>query len=90
MMFRRGYNVFENRFGNCFDFGSGFMHNGWGMIIAGVVLLIAVIVAVYFIVKASKRSRPGSDEALDLLKMRFIKGEISEEEYLRMKNMLTK
>lgn len=86
MMFRRGFDGFNN----CFDFGSGFMHNGWGMIIAGVVFLVAVIVVTYLIVKAAKRRSPGTDVALDLLKMRFIKGEISEEEYLNKKKLLTK
>ncbi|OEF99231.1 hypothetical protein BHF71_09575 [Vulcanibacillus modesticaldus] len=34
-------------------------------------------------------SSPQGDKSLEVLKMRFVKGEITEEEYLRMKKILT-
>lgn len=49
--------------------------------------LIIVIAVVYFIYKKLNR---GKNEALDLLKMKFVKGEITEEEYINKKNILLK
>lgn len=80
MMFGNGF----NGFGNCI--GSGLMHGGGGMIImlAATALLIGGVV--FF---ARKKARRQTDNAaLDALKMRLARGEISDEEYLKRKTIL--
>lgn len=82
MMFGRGYNGFSN----CFGFGSGFMYSGWGMIMMTAFILLAVIAIIYFAKRTGHRQ--SSNEAMEILKMRLVKGEISEEEYFRRKTIL--
>jgi putative membrane protein len=65
------------------------MMNGfgiWGGIIMGFGLLILILVVLYFY----KQNNNTNSDALELLKMRFVKGEISEEEYLNKKRLLLK
>lgn len=82
MMFGNGY----NGIGNCFGFGNGLMHGGWGMII---MLGITALIVVGVILIAKKKGRHQSDNAvMEALKMKLAKGEISEEEYLRRKTIL--
>lgn len=54
------------------------------MMIFWVIVIGAIIFLVY------KRYNNNSNEALELLKMKFVKGEIDEEEYLNKKNILLK
>ena len=82
MMFRRGYNGFSNGFG----FGSGFMHGGLDIIMMVAFILLTVIAVIYF-VNRTNHQQP-RNEALESLKMRFAKGEISEEDYLKRKNII--
>lgn len=82
MMFGNGY----NGIGNCFGFGNGLMHSGWGMII---MLGISALIVAGVILIAKKKGHHQSDNAvLEALKMKLAKGEISEEEYLRRKIVL--
>lgn len=81
--------------GRCFEGGAGYiggyMHGGGLLMILGALALIALIViAVIAIVKAARRHHGGArrDGSLELLNDRYVKGEITEEEYLRMKNVL--
>jgi len=57
----------------------------WGVILALVVVLISKVLG--------KRSVKGSNhdqiDSLELLKIRFAKGEIDKDEFLRMKQILT-
>ena len=55
-------------------------------------LLIVIGVAIYFIFFADKAKTPASSErtALDMLKERFINGEIDEEEYNKKKKVIEK
>lgn len=90
MMMGRGYNGF-GRFGGGMMhgyFGNGFMYGGLGMLIACAVIVVLVVVAFVIIVKRNKHNRHVGSAALDELKIRFAKGEISEEEYLRKKKIL--
>lgn len=62
--------------------------------------LLVIILVVYLIYKNSNQNNshmrnyephnPSYDEALDILKMKFVNGEITEEEYLRKRNLLMK
>ncbi len=49
---------------------------------------IAIGLVVYYVLKDNKTFSNKSSEAEELVKHRFIKGEIDEETYLRMKKML--
>ncbi len=80
MMFSRGFNSFRGCFSN------GFFYNGWNMlIVVGIILIIAT--TVYFLIRRN-RSIVSSQSALELLTMKYVKGEITEEEYLRRKEVL--
>ena len=95
MMFDRRYNGFDE----CFEFGTRHMDNWWGLIIAGIVALVVIILIIALLVAVRRNNNSGNkniktdssnDEALEVLKLRYIKGEISEEEYLKKKSFLTK
>jgi putative membrane protein len=71
-------------------YGYGYeMMNGfgiWGGIIMGFGLLILTLVVIYFY----KQNNNTNSDALELLKMKFVKGEITEEEYINKKSILLK
>lgn len=78
----------SNFFGSGGCFGSGF-YGGWHFMMAGVVLL--VIIAIALIVWTKKKHSGTTDSnSLNTLKENFVKGLISEEEYLSKKNILTR
>ena len=80
MMFGNGF----NGMGNCF--GYGLMRGGGGMIIMLAVTLLIVAGVVFFTRKNARRRTENA--ALDALKMRLARGEISDEEYLRRKTII--
>ncbi len=53
-------------------------------------LLIVAGVAIYFIFFANKTTEPGGRTAMDILKEKFINGEIDEDEYNRKKHVIEK
>lgn len=67
---------------------------GWGMGIGGWFLMILfwvlIILAVIYIARAVSNGRQKGETALDILKKRYAKGEISKEEFERMKDDLGK
>jgi len=68
----------------------GYMMNygfGYGGIFMWLIFLIVLGVVVYFIVQASKKNVNGEvqETSLDILKKRYAKGEITKEEFDRMK-----
>lgn len=80
MMFGNGF----NGIGNCF--GYGLMRGGGGMII---MLVITALIVAGIVFIARKNARRHTDSAaLDALKMRLARGEITEEEYLKRKTIL--
>lgn len=80
MMYGRGYQ------GNNVCFGNNLMGSGWHFfIMAGVLLLIVAIII--FIVRKNTHGQV-NNAAFELLKMKFVQGEITEEEYLKRKNTL--
>jgi putative membrane protein len=72
------------------NFGCAFGY-GYGGMFMGILFIILLGVAIYFIVQ-NIRSRNGIGQAkespLDILKIRYAKGEVTKEEFDRMKNEL--
>lgn len=64
------------------DMGLG----GWLWMILGVVLLIAAIWAVAAMIPG--RGRPAADDPAQILKTRFARGEISQEQYEQARRLL--
>ncbi|MEL4106875.1 SHOCT domain-containing protein [Oscillospiraceae bacterium WX1] len=93
MMYFRGIGGLGRCFGGGFGYMSNFMHSGWGLVMMGIALVVAalVVVAIVALVKKGQGHHPvnQSDDSLELLNARFVKGEISEEDYIRMKKVLT-
>mgnify|MGYP001596095888 CR=1 FL=1 len=64
---------------------------GYGGIFIGIIILIAIGLLIYFIVQSqkTKSQTPTQYEShLDILKRRYAKGEITKEDYERMKKDL--
>ncbi len=81
--------MFGREFGNWNHngwFGSRFFYSGWEMLIVAV-LIIAIVVAVVYLLKRNKPQKKDND-ALQVLQMRYANGEISEEEYEQKKKRL--
>ncbi len=53
-------------------------------------LLIGAGIVIYFVVKDKKIDLGGKNEAEEVLKRRYVNGEIDEETYLRMKENIKK
>ncbi len=90
MMFNRGFELA----GRCLENGIGFMRGGHGLFMMGGMVLAAVVVIAAIVVlvrKAHKRNTYSetTSEAAELLNARFVKGEITEEEYTKMKKVLS-
>jgi putative membrane protein len=67
---------------------------GWGFMFAGMLIpllfIILVVVGAYFLLSPRTGSRVESEKAISILNERYAKGEISKEQYLEMKENLTK
>ena len=66
------------------DWGMGL--GGWLWMVLGVVLLVAIVWAV--VAAIPNRDRPAADDAAQILKSRFARGEISQEEYEQARRLL--
>jgi putative membrane protein len=75
-------------FGGIGMYGRMFGYAHPGALIALALVFIAAIVVI--IVLAAKKKQAPSDDAAEALKLRFIKGEITEEEYQKMKSVIGK
>lgn len=65
-----------------------FFNNGWGILIAfGVIITISLLF--YFVVHNSKR-KTSYDAASENLKMKYVQGDITEEEYLKRKDVINR
>ena len=87
MMYYRGIGGLNR----CLEGGLGYMGGGGFLMMIGMITLIAIIAA--FIIMLVRRNRADSitgknSEAISLLNERFARGEITEEEYSRMKKIL--
>ena len=85
MMYSRGAGALAG----CFGYGENFSHYGFGMPMMFVGLLITgvIIFAIVHMLKKNGHKGINSNE-LELLNTHFVKGEITEEEYSRMKTVL--
>lgn len=73
------------------DYGWGWgMGFGWVFMIAFWIIVIAVIVFIVKAVTGGQRKNEGDESALDIIKKRYAKGEISKEDFDRMKDDLMK
>ncbi len=82
MMFRSGFTR-AGAYLSC-------LRNPWGMAIMAAVAILVIALIVILIVKAAKKHKASaSNESLDLLKAKFVQGELTEEEYLRKKKILS-
>jgi len=63
------------------------MHYGWWMPLGGLIFLVILIAGLYFVFSASKKSEQPHG-FLEILKERYAKGEITSEQYDRMKKEL--
>ena len=81
-----GWDRNDNNYGCSFGFGYGY-----GGMFMGILVVIILAVAIYFIVQ-NVRSKNGIGQAtetpIDILKKRYAKGEITKEDFDRMKNEL--
>ncbi|MGE5627208.1 MAG: hypothetical protein ACM3X7_03720 [Solirubrobacterales bacterium] len=83
MMHGRGYNGINSCFGSY-----GFMHNGLEM---GLMFLMVLVIGVVIILLLKKYKKNYIyNGAVEALKIRFVKGEITEEEYIKMKKLIEK
>ena len=78
----------SNAIGRCLAFGSRSFMGGWMMLIMAAVVLLVIFTILHFTRKKGKNQNQTSQDVLDLLKLKLVKGEISEEEYLSKKNFL--
>lgn len=74
-----------------YGYGGGMMGYGFGGIFMWIIFIVIVVLVIYFIVSSTKGKNEGSsskESALDILKKRYAKGEISKEEFERIKKDL--
>jgi putative membrane protein len=71
------------------------MYRGSGMFgFGGIVGILIIAIAIYFVMKYPNQNNNSpnifkkKESALDILKEKYAKGEIDEEEYIKKKNML--
>lgn len=77
---------FSGRFNDCFSGFGGSSIGGYIMMGIGVILIIVLI---YFVLKKGVLTNNTNMESpLDLLKKRFVDGDIDEKEYLNKKSVL--
>lgn len=77
--------MYANGFGRGFGCFGPYGGSFWGMGIT----LVVIAVAIYLVIKLVNRNSHSSS-ALDILKMKYVNGEITEEEYIQRKNVLKK
>jgi len=80
----------DNQYGPMHGPGGGWpmMHYGYGGWFMWLLPVIVIIIALYLIMRAQK-GRTTQETPLEILKKRYAKGEITKEEYDRMKQDLS-
>ncbi|MFA9376631.1 MAG: hypothetical protein ACERKZ_07745 [Lachnotalea sp.] len=67
--------------------GYGYMNNGWSIII-GIGILLTIALLIYILVHNKKKVITNQATSQEVLKMKYVQGEITEEEYLKRKNII--
>lgn len=80
MMFNRGFYNGDR----CF--GYSLFNNGWNMLIVLGVILISGVFIYYLSIKKNKNM--AYQGSLEVLKLKFVQGDITEEEYMKRKSVL--
>jgi len=65
-----------------------YLNNGWGILIT-LAVIITISLLFYFIVHNKKR-RTSNNMILEELKMKYVHGDITEEDYLRRKEIINR
>lgn len=84
-----GGNIGNGNFGGGRCLGNGFAHGFMGS--GGIILIIGVLIIIallFFILVHNKKKKVINNEVEEILKMKYVKGEITEEEYLRRKEII--
>lgn len=68
--------------------GFGYMHPGVWVALAGA--FVAALVVIIVLAAKKKHHHGASDSTAEALKLRYIKGELTEEEYMKMKDVIGK
>ena len=88
MMFQRGATQFGQA-GRSFMQNPGYFHSAPRMFVMGGCILALIIIAVVVILLVKKAHKKQKySESMELLNIRYVKGELTDEEYLRMKNVI--
>lgn len=95
MMFARGGMMGLGNFGGAHCLGGNYGYFGGPMMmLLGFIILALIAYAIYKISTKNSlgiyKSNDSANEALEVLKMKFVNGEINEEEYLRKRSLLLK
>jgi len=61
------------------DYGSGSMMSGWGLL--ALVFWILIIIGLALLIKYLWEGRGGQESAIEVLKKRYARGEITKEEF---------
>jgi putative membrane protein len=91
MMFSKGAAQFGQygQAGRSFMQNSGYFHSAPRMfMMVGCILAVIIIAAVIIIIVKKAHKKHRYSDAMELLNIRYVKGELTDEEYLRMKNVI--
>jgi putative membrane protein len=72
-------------YGRCL--GLGAFHGGWILLIIGILIILALL---FFFLVHNRKKKIVGNEAVEILKMKYVKGEITEEEYFRRREVVEK
>lgn len=79
-----GYGRGFSGLGGCFGYGSGL----WFPYVIGFILLVIGILMIFMVLKKKNNTSQISSESIEMLKMKYVKGEITEEEYIKRKSVI--
>ncbi len=90
-MFYRGIGHVGDYCGRIFGHSSYYMRSPWISFVVGALVIALLVALVVVIVKAlGKKKTSARDDLLEILKAKYVAGEIDEEEFLRKKKTLGK
>ncbi len=90
-MFYRGMGQIGDYCGRIFGHRSYMFNSPWvSLIVGALVVVLVVVLAVALFKTLNKKKNSTNDDLLELLKSKYVAGEIDEEEYLRKKKLINK